>query len=80
MPYPLARSGSPDECRCMEDDVVEQGMKQTKPAQAMELRSLSPVLDGHVEGRKCSRWPQSLTRTPKDVARQESRSQEKRKW
>jgi hypothetical protein len=24
-------------------------MKQTKPAQAMELRSLSPVLGGHAE-------------------------------
>ena len=25
------------------------GMKQTKPAQAMELRSLSPVFDGQTE-------------------------------
>jgi hypothetical protein len=25
------------------------GMKQTKPAQAMELRSLSPVFDGPTE-------------------------------
>jgi hypothetical protein len=27
------------------------GMKQTKPAQAMELRSLSPVLDGLLRSR-----------------------------
>jgi hypothetical protein len=26
------------------------GMKQTKPAQAMELRSLSPVFDAYSEG------------------------------
>ena len=27
------------------------GMKQTKPEQAMELRSLSPVFDGLEQGR-----------------------------
>jgi len=30
------------------DEPSNKGMKQTKPAQAMELRSLSPVLGGHV--------------------------------
>jgi hypothetical protein len=28
---------------------ANKGMKQTKPAQAMELRSLSPVFDGRGE-------------------------------
>ena len=38
-------------------------MKQTKPAQAMELRSLSPVLDGPVAGRRNGRVGPASLRT-----------------
>ena len=31
------------------DGLPNKGMKQTKPAQAMELRSLAPVFDGQTE-------------------------------
>ena len=35
------------------------GMKQTKPAQAMELRSLSPVFDGPAGGAPNERSPRA---------------------
>jgi hypothetical protein len=49
---------------CLNGEPPNKGMKQTKPAQAMELRSLSPVLGGpEVSGRdeRQSRLAQHLT-------------------
>jgi hypothetical protein len=39
------------------------GMKQTKPAHAMELRSLSPVLDGPIAGPRNGRVGPASLRT-----------------
>ena len=44
----------------MNTEPPNKGMKQTKPAQAMELRSLSPVFDGPQEVRRARQNEQSV--------------------